>query len=305
MKADWGKISFLLFLLIGGLALISIDSTRGLQVNQEVTTIQPKITIRLSVYEGDIENISGIWQTSDSQPVTDGQITLSLFQNSASILTASLFTSSMDGSFTLELNYTGVLPGNYLWEMKFEKLGYQGWNIMENVVLIPHTLDVRIDTQPEVVEGEELIIVAIVKYDSVGSDRFSQPVSNIEVKFTIQLIYVSGDQATVVKIDFTNQAGVAFITLSADETKSLQEVVSIKAEIQQNEEYSAASTEITNLPIIIDSNESFMDRVLEFLENNTVLLAFMTVFFASSTIILLIKRNKIPLKQEMWPKHEK
>ncbi|MCE7734731.1 MAG: hypothetical protein GPJ54_07645 [Candidatus Heimdallarchaeota archaeon] len=307
VKTNWGKISFQLFLLIGSLTLVSIDSISSYQVNQEIATTHPDITVRSIVYEGDIDIISGVWLTSDSQPVADGQITVILFLNDTLVgkIKETLFTTASDGSFSLELNYTDILPGNYYWEIKFDKSGYQSWEIIEDVVLIPHAFDIRIDAAPELVKGEVFVIVAIVNYASVNSDKFGQAASNVEVIFSIELVAVDGVLTNFLKIATTNQKGVAVATLSADETRSVQEVVSITAEIQQDEQYTGVRTEMTNLPNIIDSDKSIMGRVLEFLESNTVLLAFMTVFFASSTIILLITRNKISLKEEMWPKDKK
>ena len=43
------------------------------------------------------------------------------------------------------------------WEIKFDKLGYQGWDIVENVELIPHKFDIKLDTSPELVQGETII----------------------------------------------------------------------------------------------------------------------------------------------------
>lgn len=306
MKISWVKIYLCLALTLSIMVFNLGGQTNSQKLHQDIITSTPDVSLKTIVYEGDSDDIEITWLTTESQPITDAQITVTLLDNSSGrLLVQSIHNTMSNGSIRFQLNYTNFTPGNYSWEMEFRKQGYQGQDLAYNVELVPHSFDISLDVEPEVVRGETMTMAAIVTYDSVNSDRYGQSANNLNLIFTVELLMMDSSTLTTIKIAQTNQHGVALITLTQEETESLEKVLSISARLEIDGQVYSAVIPSENLPIIVSGDESILGRTMEFLENNTILLAFLTVFFASSTIILLITRNKVSLKKEMWPDHEK
>jgi hypothetical protein len=259
------------------------------------------------VYDGDLDNISGNWTTDTNQPIINAEIKFSFFINDTTnrILLILSASTNVNGDFEIELNYTGWLPGKYFWFIQFQKEGYQQWNITENIELIPHTYDITIDVEPELVDGDQFRVAAFISYNSTDSDKFGLGAPDLEVRFIFNVIYDDGIQKLVPKVGISNEFGIVVVSLTSSETKSLQSIESITVIFEIGDVEFTSQIKSDDLPIVTSKDESIFDRFVEFAEKNTMLFVFLSIFFGLSTVILLIRRNKIPLKQSMWPKHEK
>ncbi|MHA2033364.1 MAG: hypothetical protein ACW99Q_28670 [Candidatus Kariarchaeaceae archaeon] len=277
------------------------------KLNQVTSTSKPNLQLRNIVYDGDLDNISGNWTTDTNQPIINAEIKFSFFINDTTnrILLILSASTNVNGDFEIELNYTGWLPGKYFWFIQFQKEGYQQWNITENIELIPHTYDITIDVEPELVDGDQFRVAAFISYNSTDSDKFGLGAPDLEVRFIFNVIYDDGIQKLVPKVGISNEFGIVVVSLTSSETKSLQSIESITVIFEIGDVEFTSQIKSDDLPIVTSKDESIFDRFVEFAEKNTMLFVFLSIFFGLSTVILLIRRNKIPLKQSMWPKHEK
>ncbi|MCY3410656.1 MAG: hypothetical protein INQ03_03365 [Candidatus Heimdallarchaeota archaeon] len=247
-----------------------------------IDTIKPEINIKLKVLEGDIETFNGIYLDENGLPVPGAEITMNLFLGSIQGIYS--FTTYENGSYTLEFDYSGLLPGVYKWKISFVKEGYLSWVDMEiDVIVVQHSYNMQIDTPQELVQGEEFYITATVLYDNqtidtlgLGLSTYSSvvghPAIGVEVTFTIQVEYEDGTISSITKKAVTNNYGVAIVILNAEETSNLLTISSISAGI------SGSQTNLETLsilppddfPEIFSGDPDIIIRIIEAIQNNII-----------------------------------
>jgi hypothetical protein len=212
-----------------------------------IETIKPNVNIEEVLREGDINQISGLWLTHESE-VKEGSVGLQLSENSQ-ILKELQITTSTDGHFSANLDYSDIPIGVYILSIEFSKYGYQNHTLFFEVKIISHQLIVEVTTSSQFKQNEEFQIFVTVFYaeftnnDSLGLNsiiRKSGPVSGILLTLVLSVEFI--DEESVISNSLTTNAeGIVIWTLSRAETRSIYNILGMDVIIEDTDFFSGIS----------------------------------------------------------------
>ncbi|MHA2503844.1 MAG: hypothetical protein ACXAE3_13370, partial [Candidatus Kariarchaeaceae archaeon] len=269
-----------------------------------VDTILPEFEIEQEVYEGDIEIINGTWVDIDGNPITNGEITISLFLQDK-IRSRVVFTDDQ-GQYGLIFNYTGLLPGFYTWVVDFEAEGYESWTELERyAALLPHGLSIELFFDTDIVRGEEYFITAILKYNNrndstglslselVGREGIAE---GVEVEFFISILKLDGTTAFYSLSNFTNAEGVVKVFLTSAQTREADELLDIVATIISTDGFQSSSSSLPeeDKPVVRPPPPTVIEQALQFIQDNSflILLVSVGIVFILAFAVILQKRRQ-------------
>ena len=263
----------------------------------------PSLDITTNIYEGDFELLNGTWITDDGELIDEGRVTISLINKAQESVVNDEF-SVVNGYFQIQLNYTDIPFGDYDWFITLSKDGYQSQTGETTVTVLPHNYEIEIQVFGELIQGEEYFISAIVNYANEPNNTSflalneissrNGPTSDIEVLFTIHLVYRDGSETTITKSGFSNEFGVAIISLSAAETDSLAAITNIDARILGNEFSKGSSATLfdNELPNILGPNPGIFSLLGDNANDYSVIIIIIIVIGIASVYILFALRRK-------------
>lgn len=312
-------ICFILILSIvingsGGITNHSEASPRSIplvDLQQEISTSIPQITYPSLVSQRNWLEITGTWKTSDDDPIWNGELTASLYINSSIIgkLREDITSTNTYGNFTLDIYSADLLPGNYIWELNFRKSGYQSWDITIDVEVVSPSYLIEIDSEPELIRGEDFTITAMVEYDDPNSDFNGNRAAGVGIRFTFTMLTINGGQVTMSKFQTSDFFGMVTVILTGEETAGIEEIISITAQVN-GDETEVVVVDEPNLPIMMDPpsvDEPMLDRITTFLQDNVIphlVLTLLLIITSSVSGVLLMKKRVTHQNPEMWPKHQ-
>jgi hypothetical protein len=245
-----------------------------------IETTQPQFGNTPFVHEGDQELIFAQWTTIQGDPIENGEISIQLYDLGKLISETTTYTNAT-GYYSINLNYTGLIPGNYDWIITFEAEGYESRLVSLRAIVIPHTYRVELQAPPELVQGEQYWITATVYYNNtrnqtgLGMDQIGQnlliPVegeaNGVEVTFQITITKIDETTQTISKSTSSDGNGVAAITFTGTETLNMQSIESISASgVSDYGVATAAELPEFSLPQIIEGNPGFLVRLIVYVE---------------------------------------
>ncbi|MHA2029611.1 MAG: beta strand repeat-containing protein, partial [Candidatus Kariarchaeaceae archaeon] len=210
-----------------------------------IDTIYPDLLYSNYAYEGDYELISGVWTDINGGVVQEGEISILLYDSTDEVIQISK-VSVNQGNYEIILNYTGILPSSYTWELSFNSEGYEPWEgITLGVTVLHHNYGFDVQISDELKPGEEYIITTLVYYEdnitdsslslnqlfSKGQSGENVPVEGMEVFFDIYLEYSDGSRIKISKSETTSGVGLAWVTLSPEETTSLVSITGLSISV--------------------------------------------------------------------------
>lgn len=281
----------------------AIKSIAQLDPNQEIATNEPDLSYPTQISEGNWFEATGNWQTTENDPIWNGQISITLYVNSSIIgqIYENSATTNTWGNFSFGLGGDVTLrPGAYIWELNFRKSGYQGWDILLEMKVVPVSYNLEIDFLPEMVKGQEFIISVQVTNNDVEPNRRDNSAIGVEVLLHITVQLENGAIVAQFISEFTVPGGLASIRIQPQ--NNWEEILSISAQVADSESF--VEVEEQDLPMLINSPEEPLDeRFRATLEKNSILHLMTTLILLSSTIFLLLKRQTTLTKNntEMWP----
>jgi hypothetical protein len=271
-----------------------------------IDTTRPIIDLQEIVYEGDVDTITGNWTTTTGDPIQDATILVILTHNLQQQAVYQ-FTTLADGTYILLFNYTDLLPGDYDWEISFQKEGYQAWNdLADSVTIVPHNYQIILDVPPNLVKGEEFFISVTILYNNNNSNNNpatlslsevqgrSGAVEGVRVNFEITLLYEDNAIKQVRTFAVSNKNGIALTSLSALDTIGLQSIESITTSIGITEVNTPISVDhqVPTLTITVGEPE-LIDQILDFIEQNVVLIPIiLSLPFAAVFVFAYFNKKK-------------
>ncbi|MHA2276716.1 MAG: hypothetical protein ACXAC2_13155 [Candidatus Kariarchaeaceae archaeon] len=167
------------FIGVNNYTLVVLDQSGNKNVDTvfifvtEINTLQPEIEIVHLVHEGDIDKISGFWQTSNSNPIMEANIEGQLMDGT-NVLRTVTGQTNITGQFDIDLEYEEVSAGNYIWVFSFSKDGYNDQRITRGVTLTRHTpkIDIQLPSS-EITVGSSYVVTIKVTYNNNASSILS------------------------------------------------------------------------------------------------------------------------------------
>ncbi|MCE7736046.1 MAG: hypothetical protein GPJ54_14285 [Candidatus Heimdallarchaeota archaeon] len=282
------------------------DSSQTLMTSQEIPTSQPEVSYQAQILENGIFQLFGSWKEIDNYPIREAQINGSVFLNSSTIEKIQTFTlrTNSYGNFSWVNVFNQV--GKYIYELNFRKSGYQGWDLVFEVEVVPydHSYNIQIGTVGELTSGKEFVITAFITNADEDSDQYGSAVADLEVHFSIELLYTNEDRTGFQLISVTDYLGIAIVRLTSEMTENLKEIKFIGASIPN----STATVNVAqnNLPIINQPAEKDLikERIVVTLHDNLALIFMGTLLGLGTITALVIRRKASTPNIEMWPKYE-
>ena len=271
------------------------------------------IGITPTIFEGAIETIEGTWNTLDGNPIANGTITVSLQVLNASdlqphsIFRTTVFQTSQNGTFQIQLNYTGTPDGQYRWIITFSKFLHENVTQSYDVIIQPHNLVVKIEALGELVRDKPYAISVSVFYnDSVQQNGLalhsltlkSGRAEGVNVSVEIAIILLDGTQTTIQRFGVTGSTGVATVILSREETSLIERILSVSATIPDTPFYQGVASALPpeSLPSIRSEAGGAVERL--FIQFSTdiryplALLILVLLFLAIVGLIALIRKRR-------------
>ncbi|MHA2031681.1 MAG: hypothetical protein ACW99Q_20065, partial [Candidatus Kariarchaeaceae archaeon] len=231
----------------------------------------------------------------------DGEISILLFNNVDEVILISKAPVN-NGNYEIILNYTNIIPDNYVWDISFTSSGYESWEgIKFEVTILPHNYVFEVQINDELQPGEKYIITTFVYYEdnltdgslslnqlySKGKSGENVGVEGIEVNFETILVYKDGSKIKISKPAITNSKGLAFITISAEETISLQHISEISISIEGHSfgNSNALVLSSSDLPVINTPKQSIEVKLQNTLSDNVILIV---IIIALSVLIVFV-----------------
>ncbi|MCE7736989.1 MAG: hypothetical protein GPJ54_19040 [Candidatus Heimdallarchaeota archaeon] len=219
-----------------------------------VESLAPQFSIATQVREGDYETIQSNWLDFQNNPITNGNITLTLYQDQ--LLVDQIYylnhTNTL-GAFDLVLNYTGLPVSDYRWEILFEGIEYISQTLKFNFTVLPHIYDIIVSDMGDLNQGKEYEIeISVIYANSQSSLRLNSLVENtgvasdVEVNFNMLVTLIDGGQSTISQSGSSNVDGKIIFTLSIFETSLIASIDSITLETVDNQFSNPTSV---NLPV--------------------------------------------------------
>lgn len=304
--------------------LIVFDTSGNSASSEVIIRVKdPKITetsavaidITENVFEGAIETITGTWTTLDGNPIGNATILVSLRvinSTDASLLPNSIFRTDQfqtfeNGSFVLQLNYTGTPDGTYLWIISFAKYLHENITQLYEATVLPHNLVIQIEALGELVRDKPYAISVSVFYnDTVPQTGLSLRsltlksgrASGVNVSIEISMVLLDGTRTTIQRFGLTGSTGVATVVISREETRLIDRIVSVSAFIPSSPYYrgTAGALPPESLPSVRSEAAGAFDRL--FLQFSTdiryplALLGLVLIFLAIVGLIALIRKRR-------------
>lgn len=291
------KEIIILCLVLNAIQINQITNGNPIKSDQLIGTLEPEIIIPVSIYSGEIIEITGIWEALDkSNVMSNSEINVSLYDNSE-LLKLESFVTRSGGDFVISFDYGDLGAGFYLLQIEFSKDGYQGWVIDHQIRILHSSYTVQIHSAPQLIPGEIYIFTVRVTYDNEGANNDGQAVADVELEFKIGLMYEDGREIQITKIVTTNLAGIGIIVLSPTETQDLEEIVSVSVEVPEGPGNNPVIVSLPSngYPVIVTivKNETSISS-LEFSDGKLIfVLTGFVIIFTSLAGLLFIKRRRL------------
>jgi hypothetical protein len=189
----------------------------------------------------------------------------------------------------MSFDYTGVEPGNYIWNLSFSRTDFEGHDISFEVEVLPEIELYPISYSgylytynPETVyEGDEFGFGITVVPDYNISDDYGYNFDPIELecRFITELNYQNGDQKSITVTEFieiTGESRRAYFTVEDKHTRNLESIEKITIEVLtsdntmvfqldvENEEFPQVTTNLNEVQTS-SSNRNTIGYIIMFL----------------------------------------
>ncbi|MDH5403926.1 MAG: hypothetical protein OEY49_15620, partial [Candidatus Heimdallarchaeota archaeon] len=281
------------------------------------TQLGPDLTYTNDVYEGDIEAVTDSWENTNNNSISNARVTLNLYvvdvEGYESGMRVEGYTfvyySTIDGTFTIYFNYTGLPFGDYRWGIEFAKYRHVNQTSSYFVSILPHSIIMEIEAPLELIQNENYTISALLTYDnpygSISLSEFTQrrqgAVEGAIVDFEIEVTFTDGTTSVLrYSSEPTDATGVAIITIGSQTTADILSVNSISGSVQSQGIFSSTTTTIPaeQLPEVKLNDPSLLDLLLynldwieEYIPVIITILSLL-IFLIVYTIIKVKKKRK-------------
>ena len=282
-------------------------------------TIDPNVELTSRVHEGDVETITGVWNSTNdinvpnpvpTDPVPNADIQVFLYENNSNTFVGSFHrTTDFNGRFLLTFNYTNLDIGTYRWEITFSKQGLYFEQTDINYVLVQrHGYKTYLDSGEGLTQGEPYTYSVHVNYsNSAGSLSFNQLTSKsgnvvgIEVITTITYLKSDGTQGTFVTPATTNNNGDALFTLNPDQTLQISKILGFNVAIKDSRFGAGSSTDfgVPDTFVINPPNPNLVQKITNWVQQYSILFVFLLIIILTLFIVFsfYLRQQREKLKQ--------